>query len=104
MHSISDSSPISATLSPTTREKWHDVLGIKRNKMPWWITGVINDLPKRPDDSSPLETPLDGPVPTPKADLDEKQRVLEDLEVGRAADLALREVLNSIHEARLVQS
>jgi hypothetical protein len=100
MNSVTEPSPTSATFSPSTGEKWQDVLGMKFNKMPWWITGVINDLPSKPDDFSPLDSPLDGPIPTLKADLDEKQRLLRELETGRAADLALREILNSIHEAR----
>jgi hypothetical protein len=104
MRSISESSPTSAAFSPTTGDKWQDLLGMKFNKMPWWITGVINDLPKRLDDPNSLEPSLDGPVPPLKADVDEKQRVLKGLEAGRAADLALREILNSIHEARLAQS
>lgn len=100
MLSISEDSPTSATLSPTTGEKWQDLMGMKFNSMPWWITGVINDIPRKEPPSPPIsDSPLGGPLAM-KLDVEEKLRVMREIENGRAADLALKEILESIHEAR----
>ncbi|KAF2434316.1 hypothetical protein EJ08DRAFT_500250 [Tothia fuscella] len=72
--------------------------GIRINKLGWESTGVINDLPPR------LEPRPEGRRDMPrhqllKSDLDQRQKVAEELENGRAAELALQEVLGSVRDA-----
>jgi hypothetical protein len=100
----SESVPASQNVntSGTTTERIESMMGFRLNKMPWYITGVINDLPAK-DDSMP--TPQDsreGQRSLSKLELDERARMLKEIEAGRAADRALREVLSSLSEARCV--
>jgi hypothetical protein len=68
------------------------------NKLGWEATGVINDLPPRIE-----PRPADGRDLTKrdqlKADLDERQRLADELDTGRAAQLALREILDTVRNA-----
>ena len=77
-------------------------MGFKLNKMPWYITGVINDLPTTEGSPQMMESPKEGQRSLSKWELDERARMLKEIETGRAADRALREVLDSLREARYV--
>lgn len=88
----------------------------KFNEATWQATGVIRDIPPKTDDAGPL-----GPARMSVSDrggrdgsgggnrgegarngLEQKQMVREALDRGRAAELALREVLDSVNAARYV--
>lgn len=62
------------------------------HKLKWQATGVINDLPPRHTDSPRLDIFRDP---------EHRQRYLEERDNGRAAEMALREVLNEIQAAQL---
>jgi hypothetical protein len=105
-------------LSPSTGEiSLRQSYGILLNKPNWLATGVINDLPPREDplqrvNSAPqrhARRGSDDVVSSWRSDLREAEkemqaRLLDQLDRGKAADLALREVLNSVTEARLLTS
>lgn len=102
--------------SPSTGEtSLRQSYGVLLNKPHWLATGVINDLPPREDPlqrvkSAPQEHATNGSddvVSRWRSDLREAEkevqaRLLDQLDRGKAADLALREVLNSITEAKWV--
>ena len=91
-----------AGTSGTTTERIESLMGFRLNKMPWYITGVINDLPAKDDSSPTAENPREGQRSLSKLELDERTRMLKEIEAGRAADRALREVLSNLSEARYV--
>lgn len=71
------------------------------NQPSWVQTGVINNLPPRPSVAPPPEARRDvSRHQQQKAGFDQRQKLSEELENGRAATLALREVLNSLRDAR----
>lgn len=89
--------------------------GILLNRLNWLATGVINDLPPREDPlqrvkSKPQAQARSGSeeVVTPwrsesrEAEREMQTRLLDQLDRGKAADLALREVLSSVTEAKCV--
>jgi hypothetical protein len=89
--------------SPTAAvERFEEKMGVRFNRPGWESTGVMNDLPPR---SERMEARPDGRRELPKhsmlkSDLEQRQKIAEELENGRAADLALQEVLGSVRDAR----
>ena len=81
--------------------------GLLLNRAHWLATGVINDLPPRQD-------PLQAVRPAPprenargtssKTELEAQHRLTDQLEKGKAADLALKEVLHIVMEAKYVST
>lgn len=79
--------------------------GFLLNRAHWMATGVINDLPPRQD-------PLQAVRPAPprensrgtslRAELEVQHKLTEQLDKGKAADLALKEVLRVVMEAKYV--
>lgn len=72
------------------------------NTAAWQATGVINDLPPTPREDQPAQfqrgtTPRRASV---KAELAHRQVGLEERDRGRAAELALKEVLESVKAAK----
>ena len=72
------------------------------NSASWHTTGVINDIPPTPRDGRPrYDSRRDQPRRIPlKAEVAERQKALEERDRGRAAELALREVLDSVKAAK----
>jgi hypothetical protein len=89
--------------SPTAGvERFEEKMGVRFNRPGWESTGVINDLPPRLERMEPRP---DGRRELPKhhllkSDLEQRQKIAEELENGRAAELALQEVLGSVRDAR----
>lgn len=71
------------------------------NRMNWQSTGVINDLPPRQVDGSVSGLSSIAPGQQ-KVDEESIRRLAEEREIGKAAELALREVLGSVEAARYV--
>jgi hypothetical protein len=81
--------------------------GFLVNRPHWMATGVINDLPPRQD-------PLQAIQPAPprensrgtslRAELETQHKLTDQLDKGKAADLALKEVLRIVMEAKYVNS
>ena len=73
------------------------------NRPSWHATGVINDLPPTSRDSgAPKYDPRRDQlrrVPA-KQEITQRQKMLEEKDDGRATELALREVLDSIKSAK----
>jgi len=104
-------SPSSAEGSQSTKYTW------QLNKLNWVSTGVINDLPPRDD---PLQrtnsaTQAQKRKSSPdvvsglgsslrEAEREMQVRLMEQIDRGKATDLALKEVLNSINDAKYVGS
>lgn len=98
------------------QKKVEELMGIRFNHIPWYISGVMKDLPPQhtppasglAQDSSSAQTGS-SPGEASKQDglvvaLEERQKkVAEDLENGRAAELALTDILGSVQEARYVK-
>jgi hypothetical protein len=89
--------------SPTAVERFEEKVGVRFNKPGWESTGVMNDLPPR------VEARTEARREMPKhhllkSDLDQRQKIAEELENGRAAELALQEVLGSVRDARYERS
>ena len=94
------------TKSPTLMDQMLDKRRIFINKAHNWIaTGVINDLPPRQDPLEKLRL-ANGSGGSYGSQADgERSRAFEDeLDDGRAASLALKEVLGSVWEARYFHS
>lgn len=84
------------------------------NAANWQATGVINDLPSRPPTTGVQQQRSDqtqrtqdmrndyvgNRIERPIYDVDETTRLQESAEVGRAAEMALREVLGSLEAAK----
>lgn len=72
------------------------------NKASWQSTGVINNLPQVPkgDTENHLNGPTLGPRSSIKQDLVRKHEIREIIDQGRAAELALKEVLESVKAAK----
>lgn len=71
------------------------------NKPGWEATGVMNDLPPRlePRPTERKDVPKRDQM---KADLDQRQRLADELDTGRAAQLALKEILDTVRNAEYV--
>ena len=75
---------------------------INFNRANWHVTGVINDIPPTPRDGAPkyeLRRDQQRRVSV-KSDIAQRQKVLDEKDTGRAAELALREILDSIKAAK----
>ncbi|KIW04401.1 uncharacterized protein PV09_04679 [Verruconis gallopava] len=68
------------------------------NKLSWEATGVINDLPPRIE-PKPSADRRDSRREQLKAELDQRQKLTEELDTGKAAQLALKEILDTIRNA-----
>ena len=75
---------------------------INFNRASWHITGVINDLPPTPRDSDLKHDPRRNQQRriSVKSDITQRQKALDEKDTGRAAELALREILDSIKAAK----
>ena len=74
--------------------------GVSLNRAGWEATGVINDIPSASRDhryNSRREQPRRF---LSKIEIDQRKKALEDRDRGRAAELALKEVLDSIKAAK----
>ncbi|KAF2837636.1 hypothetical protein M501DRAFT_937511, partial [Patellaria atrata CBS 101060] len=98
--SISHHSPVEPGTTP-----FEEVTGQKvttRFNVPnWQVTGVINNLPPR--DGSVGATPARRVISRHeklKADFRERERRPDDVDQGKAVELALKEILDAIKEAR----
>ena len=72
---------------------------MKLNRPGWEATGVINDIPPRLEPKSD-ETRRE----ILKINLDQRQKIAEDLDHGKAAELALREILGTVRDAEHVDT
>ena len=72
------------------------------NSASWHSTGVINDIPPTPSDGRiRYDIRKDQPHrSSTKNDIVQRQKALEERDRGRAAELALREVLDSVKAAK----
>ena len=72
------------------------------NQPSWEATGVMNDLPMPSSNGTPrLNTRRDDHQrASQKNDLLRRQKALEERDRGRAAELALKEVLDSVRAAK----
>ena len=77
-------------------------MAINLNRANWHITGVINDLPQTPRDGGPKHDPRRDQQRrlSIKSDIKQRQKTLDEKDTGRAAELALREILDSIKAAK----
>lgn len=81
--------------------------GLLLNRPHWLATGVINDLPPRQDPLQMVQQvpPRENALGTSlKAELGAQQKLTDQLDKGQAADLALREVLHTVMEAKYVSA
>jgi hypothetical protein len=81
------------------QERYEKIFSIKLNRPSWENTGVMNDLPPRHDPKSDARREVSRHTLL-KVDSEQRQRISEELDTGRAAELALREVLASIRDAK----
>lgn len=79
-------------------ERYEKMLGVTFNKPGWEVTGVMNDLPPRTE-ARPQSRKGSTKREHQKADLDQRHKVMEELETGRAAQLALRELVDTVRNA-----
>ncbi|EGP88423.1 uncharacterized protein MYCGRDRAFT_57922, partial [Zymoseptoria tritici IPO323] len=73
------------------------------NKAAWQATGVINDLPPRAMENGPPRPPLDAGgnrIQRPEYESESMLKLQEAAELGRAAEMALREVLGNLEAAK----
>lgn len=97
----SKDSPASAMRSPSF--KGTDRMGL--GTMTWQATGVINDLPPRKPGNAqePLDSRREGAYHRrQKIDRQQRLRTADELESGLAAEMALKEVLWALKDARYV--
>jgi hypothetical protein len=93
------------TPSPTDPvERFEEKMGVRFNKPGWESTGVMNNLPPRLERLEPRpDVRRDLPKHHMlKSDMEQRKKIAEELENGRAAELALQEVLGSVRDARYV--
>jgi hypothetical protein len=81
------------------QERYEKMFSVKLNRPSWESTGVINDLPPRQDPKPDTRREMSRHTLL-KVDSEQRQRIAEELDTGRAAELALREVLASIRDAK----
>ncbi len=70
------------------------------NKPNWQSTGVINDLPPTAENALYSRRLSPPRRPSVKEEIMHKQNMLEERDRARAAELALREVLESVNAAK----
>jgi len=68
------------------------------NRPGWEATGVMNDLPPRLE-PRPVDRRDSSKREQLKADLDQRQKLADELDTGRAAQLALKEILDTVRNA-----
>lgn len=81
------------------QDRYEKMLSIKLNRPSWEATGVINDLPPRQDPKPDTRKEVSRHTLL-KVDSEQRQRIADELDTGRAAELALREVLASVRDAK----
>jgi hypothetical protein len=81
------------------QERYEKMFSIKLNRPSWESTGVMNDLPPRQDSKPDTRREVSRHT-LQKVDSEQRQRIAEELDTGRAAELALREVLASVRDAK----
>jgi hypothetical protein len=98
-----DGTPAKVISSPTggIGERYESLLGVRLNKPGWESTGVINDLPPRPQ-QKPEPRKESSKHAHLKVELEQRRGIAEELDNGRAAELALQEVLQSVRDAKYV--
>lgn len=74
------------------------------NKPGWQVTGVINNIPPSLTETPPAyaKTRIVSRRTSVKEDLSRKQDAVDERDRGRAAELALREILGSVRAATYV--
>ena len=77
-------------------------VGWSVNKPGWEATGVMNDLPPRIE-PRPADRRESSRRDQLKVDLDQRQNLADELDTGRAAQLALKEILDTVRNAEYVQ-
>ncbi|MCJ1253521.1 hypothetical protein MMC24_001333 [Lignoscripta atroalba] len=79
-----------------------ELVHTRLNTANWQATGVINDIPPTPRDEQPRYELRRDPTRriSSKNELAQRQKAMEDRDRGRAAELALREVLDSVKAAK----
>lgn len=98
-HSSSVPRPLPSPKVGSVQDRYEKMFSVKLNRPSWEATGVMNDLPPRQDPK--LDARRDVSRHTLlKVDSEQRQRVMEELDTGRAAELALREVLASVRDAK----
>ena len=75
-------------------------MGMSLNRAGWEATGVINDIPSATRDNRYNSRREQPHRLLSKMEMDQRKKALEDKDRGRAAELALREVLDSIKAAK----
>ncbi|KAF2398890.1 hypothetical protein EJ06DRAFT_94072 [Trichodelitschia bisporula] len=90
-----------AAASPNAGDRLTESMGAAINRPSWTVTGVMNDLPPRaPVKIVPAEQGAEASRHLQlKAGLDQRQKLAQELDNGKAAALALREVVSSLREA-----
>jgi hypothetical protein len=76
-------------------------VGWSVNRPGWEATGVMNDLPPRIE-PRPADRRDSNKRDQLKADLEQRQRFADELDTGRAAQLALKEILDTVRNAEYV--
>lgn len=77
-----------------------EMIRLKFNEPNWQSTGVINNLPPRSMSAVPQMRRQLSKHHHHRSEKGRQHRMLEDLDNGRAAELALKEVLRAVREAR----
>ncbi|QDS72048.1 hypothetical protein FKW77_002514 [Venturia effusa] len=95
-------------LSPSPKvgaaqDRYEKMFSVTLNRPSWETTGVMNDLPPRQDPRSDPRKEISRHTLL-KVDAEQRQRLTEELDTGRAAELALREVLASVRDANAQQT
>lgn len=93
-------SPMTAE-SPSLNLRPGEKIRTKFNEVGWEATGVINNLPPRPS-AQPIQSKrreVSRHI-LQKTDLEQRQKMSEEWENGKAAELALKEVLQNVRDAR----
>ncbi|KAE9992715.1 hypothetical protein EG327_008145 [Venturia inaequalis] len=87
----------------SAQDRYEKLFSVKLNRPSWEATGVMNDLPPRQD---PNPDPRKGASRHTllKVESEQRHRFAEELDTGRAAELALREVLASVRDANAQQT
>lgn len=85
----------------SAQDRYEKMFSVKVNRPTWEATGVMNDLPPRQDPKPDTRKEASRHTLL-KVDSEQRQRITEELDAGRAAELALREVLASVRDAKYV--
>ncbi|TID21029.1 hypothetical protein E2P81_ATG05654 [Venturia nashicola] len=85
------------------QDRYEKMFNVKVNRPTWEATGVMNDLPPR-QGSTPDTRKEASRHTLLKVDSEQRKRIADELDTGRAAELALREVLASVRDANAQQT